>query len=59
MSNIEALERLVGSSILAVELLGGEYEPYGVEITTTDGETIIIMATMYENLAVSIKEKEG
>ena len=55
MTNTEALERLVGSRILQVKLVGGEGAPWAAEITTTDGETITIMATMYEDLAIFIK----
>lgn len=56
MSNTEALERLVGSTILQVKLLGSEDDTWGVEITTADGETIMIMATMYEDLSISVKK---
>ena len=56
MTSIEALERLVGSRILAVELLDGEGAPWGVEITTTDGETIRITSDMYDETVVSVKQ---
>ena len=57
MTNTEALERLIGSSILSVKLVGGESDPYGVEITTTDGETIVFMVTMYEEISVGVKNE--
>ena len=55
MSNIEALERLVGSRILSVALIG-RFRPWRVEITTTDGETIIIMISVYEDLIVEVTD---
>jgi len=56
MTNIEALERLVGSKILSVKLLGSEGDPWGAEVTTTDGETIEFAVNMYEELCISVKE---
>lgn len=55
MTNLEALETLVNSRILQVKLLGSENDAWGVKITTADGEAVVIMVSVYENLSISVK----
>ena len=56
MSNIEALERLVGAEILQVKLYYDPSDPFEAYITTTDGKVIKIAINSEGSLYVEMTD---